>query len=113
MIWPLVWYWDYEASIKARDNVIELQKAHILTLMYDNKLLRAKVDPPKCNDYTPEPPKIEESVPVEKKPFVPTVSRGGWRGKSAQVSARTRTIPLPKDSVKALEERVRREGGKV
>lgn len=87
-------------TIQSQDRTINSRNLKIMEL---EALLVAE----KCNKYTPAPlesPKKKQTSPLA------SISRGGWRER-ARLEAES-TLPPVSDSMKNLEEKVKREGGK-
>jgi phage terminase small subunit len=92
------------ANLDVRAELISTQKAVIALRDAEIKALKLTLEGKKCNDYTSEAPE----KPKRPDPVMP--SRSGWRARAQMMS--DATIPI-KDSAKALEEKVKREGGTV
>lgn len=112
---PVIWRSDHEAirdGLLAQVDVLhELNSELRVTIQTKNneiEALKAILTSPKCNDYTSK----DHQKPESGKSTGPIVnSRSGWRGMARLMSEAT--IPAPKDSMQALELRVKREGGKT
>lgn len=105
----IVWQHKYDALMKAYEAFRRLaeeravriheQERHIAVLEEALKYATIhKQAPP------PEPHKADLPEPIEQH------GRGGWRGRAAAASERTK--PKPPDSVEAMEQRVVEAGGK-
>jgi hypothetical protein len=85
-----------ELILKLKD-IVKLRDSEILAL-------KLTLESKKCNDYTPEATEKRKMA----EPVFP--SRSGWRTRAQMASEAT--IPV-KDSAKALEKKVKEEGGTV
>lgn len=93
------------ANLDVRAELIEALNRIINTQRGEIKALKLTLEGRKCNDYTqptPEKPKMRDPV---------ITGRSGWRTRAELASAAT--IPAPKDSAKALEAKVLKEGGTI
>jgi hypothetical protein len=92
-------------NLKGREDLIVALRQQLAEKNKHIDALQEILVTPKCNDYTQGDSKQRKSSD----PIV--FGRSGWRGMAERAS--DLTVPKPKDSVTALEERVKAEGGKV
>ncbi len=91
--------------VQAKDQtIIELSK-RIADKDAEIKALTPKRLEPSVVTTANKPEKVRKVAEVQ------ASGRGGWRHKAQQASLRT--LPKASDSIQALEERVRKSGGKV
>jgi hypothetical protein len=93
------------ANLDVRAELISAQKAVIALRDAEIRVLKLTLEGKKCNDYTPE------AVEKEKRAEPDLSSRSGWRSRAQRMSEAT--IPVTGDSAKALEAKVKREGGVI
>ena len=118
MKWPLMFrnthekYYNHtEALVKAQSEITAWQSAEIESLQ--NVIITLRTENKALTDSLTQQRVVNKPDKAEDKPkgtHIPN-GRSGWRARSAILS--DRTVPAPKDSARALEERVNREGGKV
>jgi hypothetical protein len=89
-------------NLQSREELIKVLREQLAEKNKHIDALQEMLTSPKCNDYTQQERKPEQVL---------TTGRGGWRARAEEAS--NKTIPVPKDSVKALEQRVTEQGGKV
>jgi hypothetical protein len=106
---PFIWREDHDTILRQANMILCDRDTRIAELILKIKVLEGE-KAALIEELASTPP-IRESIQRERKPPVPLVGRSGWRAKAAQRSKET--IPAPKDSSKALEEKVIREGGIV
>jgi hypothetical protein len=112
MKWPFMLRATHDALMGAMQANLESRIEAFLTIRQllkdrDEQIaaLTKILTSPECNDYT------QKDAEKPKKPILAPVGRIGWRTRSQMASEAT--IPPPADSMKSLEERVKREGGTV
>jgi hypothetical protein len=93
-------------NLKGREDLIVALRQQLAEKNKHIDALQDMLTNPKCNDYTSEGAKKEK---IRHEPIA--MGRGGWRGQAERAS--NLTVPKPKDSVQALEQRVAEQGGKV
>jgi hypothetical protein len=111
MKFPLILRSDHEEEIRLTNIIISSLQQKVV----DQGLVIAKQE--KEIEALIEHLNLATATPTLPAPKIPKVSeliltgRGGWR---ARATKRTRdSIPTPRDSGQALEEKVKKEGGKV
>ena len=92
-----------QANLETREHVIDHYKMVITERDQKIKDLEALLTGLKCNDYT------RSAKAGEKKDVPAHFGRAGWRSRAKLAS--DRTIPAPNDSIQALEQRVKEQGG--
>lgn len=104
---PFIWREDHDTILRQanmilcdRDNKVAELQSRIKILEIEKRALIEQLSAP------PEPLAPQQK---ERKPSVPYNGRSGWRAKATMRSRET--VPAPKDSEAALEERVIKEGG--
>jgi hypothetical protein len=110
MKWPLVLRSTYDEHVGILEENIRNMEAEIdaykdamasrdTTIANLSSLLTKE----KCNDYTPKESEKQKKDPIS------VAGRSGWRRRAEMAS--DATIPPPADSMRALEQRVKEQGG--